>query len=133
MLNEFPDLRLCCDFSHRVNVCERLIEDQEDIIQLCAERCLHLHTRIGYEHGPQVPDPRAPEYSRHREVHEKWWQMVWDAQEKQDLPVTSLSPEFGPPGYLHTLPYTNQPVADLEEICNWQAERMRTLFRERGD
>ena len=47
------------DFSHWVCVCERLIEDQIDIVRQCAERCLHVHARVGYEEGPRSPN-RAP-------------------------------------------------------------------------
>ena len=60
LLTRFPPLKLCCDFSHWVCVCERLIGDQIGIIRQCAKHCLHVHARVGYEQGPQVPDPRAP-------------------------------------------------------------------------
>jgi sugar phosphate isomerase/epimerase len=129
LLRAFKDLKLCCDFSHWVCVCERLLEDQEDIIQQCAEHCLHIHARVGYEEGPQVSDPRAPEYQRQLEAHERWWRMIWDAQHKRGLAETTLTPEFGPPPYLHTLPHTDVPVANLWDICNWQAERQRANFR----
>jgi hypothetical protein len=128
MLARFPGLKLCCDFSHWVCVCERLIEDQAGIIRQCAEHCLHLHARVGYEQGPQVPDPRAPEYRRHLEAHEAWWRLVWAAQEKRGVRVSTLTPEFGPPDYLHTLPYTRAPVSDLAEICDWQALRQAENF-----
>lgn len=128
MLSEFEHLQLCCDLSHWVCVCERLLDNELDIIRLCAERCIHLHTRVGYEEGPQVPDPRAPEYQRHLEAHEQWWQIIWAAQAAQGRKTITVTPEFGPPGYLHTLPYTNVPVADLWEICNWQAHRQAENF-----
>ena len=128
LLTRFPDLKLCCDFSHWVCVCERLIEDQIGIIRQCAGRCLHVHARVGYEQGPQVPDPRAPEYQRHLEAHETWWRLVWDAQAKRGFQVSTLTPEFGPPDYLHTLPYTRVPVSNLEEICDWQAQRQAENF-----
>jgi sugar phosphate isomerase/epimerase len=131
LLGAFPDLRLCCDLSHWVCVCERLIDDQLPIIERCAERCIHLHARVGYEQGPQVPDPRAPEYARHLAAHERWWQLIWDAQEARGDRQTTLTPEYGPPGYLHTLPYTNMPVADLAEVCDWMAQRESALFAAR--
>ncbi|HEU5100525.1 MAG TPA: TIM barrel protein [Roseiflexaceae bacterium] len=128
LLNEFADLKLCCDYSHWVCVAERLLDDQQAIFEQCAERCVHLHARVGYEEGPQVPDPRAPEYQRYLEAHEVWWRAIWQAQRARGLQQTTLTPEFGPPGYLHTLPYTRQPVADLAEICNWQATRQAEQF-----
>jgi hypothetical protein len=131
LLTRFPDLKLCCDFSHWVCVCERLIEDQIGIIRQCADHCLHLHARVGYEQGPQVPDPRAPEYQRHLEAHEAWWRLVWEAQAKRGFRVSTLTPEFGPPDYQHTLPFTRTPVSNLEEICDWQARRQAENFARR--
>ncbi|MEN9936098.1 MAG: hypothetical protein RLZZ387_2677 [Chloroflexota bacterium] len=132
LLARFDRLRLCCDLSHWVCVCERLLDDELEIIRRCAERCIHLHARVGFEEGPQVPDPRAPEYARHLEAHERWWGMIWDAQQARGDAETTLTPEFGPPGYLHTLPYTRMPVADLWQVCNWMAERESEQFTRRA-
>jgi hypothetical protein len=132
LLQQFDRLHLCCDFSHWVCVCERLLDGELDLIQQCAQRCINLHARVGYEQGPQVPDPRAPEYQRHLEAHERWWQIIWEAQAAQGRAVSPLTPEFGPPDYLHTLPYSAMPVADLWEICNWQARRQAARFAKLG-
>jgi sugar phosphate isomerase/epimerase len=128
LLNRFPTLKLCCDFSHWVCVAERLLDDQIKIIRQCAAHCIHVHARVGYEQGPQVPDPRAPEYAPHLAAHEHWWRIIWDAQKRWGDKYSTLTPEFGPPGYMHTLPYTNAPVSNLEEICNWQARRQFENF-----
>jgi hypothetical protein len=128
MIRRFQALKLCCDLSHWVCVCERLLDDQLDLIGECARRCILIHARVGYEQGPQAPDPRAPEYQRHVEAHERWWDMIWDAQAAGGLSFSPLTPEFGPPDYLHTLPYSRMPVADLAEICNWQARRQSERF-----
>jgi sugar phosphate isomerase/epimerase len=131
LLKHYPQLKLSCDFSHWVLISERLLDTEHDIIAQSAERCIHIHARVGYEEGPQVPDPRAPEYERHVAAHERWWGMVWDAQERKGITESSLTPEFGAPDYLHTLPYTRTPVADLWDICNWQADRQRSRFAAR--
>jgi sugar phosphate isomerase/epimerase len=128
LLARYDGLKLCCDFSHWVCVCERLLQDQAGIIRQCASRCLHLHARVGYEQGPQVPDPRAPEYQRQVEAHEGWWRMVWQAQARRGDKVSTLTPEFGPPDYQHTLPYTQAPVSNVAEICDWQAARQTANF-----
>lgn len=129
MLDRFDNLRLCADLSHWVVVAERLLDDQPEIMEQVAKRCIHLHARVGYEHGPQVPDPRAPEYQQHLAAHERWWDIIWATQAAKGVQVSTLTPEFGPPSYLHTLPYTNAPVADLEAICDWQAQRQAERFR----
>ncbi len=128
LLEMFPKLNLCADFSHWVCVCERLLNTEESLLRACAARVIHIHARVGYENGPQVPDPRAPEWSAHLEAHERWWRWIWDAQAQRGATEATLTPEFGPPSYLHTLPYTQAPVADLEQISNWQAERQARNF-----
>jgi len=130
IVERFPDLMLTCDFSHWVCVAERLLEDCGPIIKLAARHGHHLHARVGYEEGPQVSDPRALEWARHLAAHERWWDILWAAQQQRGLAVSTLTPEFGPAPYLHTLPYTQTPVADLADICDWQARRQATRFAE---
>jgi hypothetical protein len=131
LLQAFPDLRLSCDYSHWVCVAERLLPDAGPILELSARHCLHIHARVGYEEGPQVPDPRAPEYAAHLAAHESWWDLVWEAQAARGMQVSTLTPEFGPPPYQHTLPYSGERVGNLNEICDWQAAREAARFRTR--
>lgn len=128
VLEKFPELKVTCDFSHWVCVCERLLPDLGDTIALAASHCHHLHARVGFEEGPQVPDPSAPEYATHLAAHEQWWDVVWASQKQRGMACSTLTPEFGPPPYLHTLPHTNVPVADLGAICDWMAIRQRKRF-----
>jgi hypothetical protein len=65
------------------------------------------------------------------EAHEAWWRLVWKAQAKRGFRVSTLTPEFGPPDYQHTLPFTGAPVSNLEEICDWQARRQAENFARR--
>jgi hypothetical protein len=132
LLEALPDLKLTCDFSHWVCVCERLLPDCESIIRLAARACHHVHARVGYEQGPQVGDPRAPEYARHLAAHEEWWRLIWEMQVQQGFSYSTLTPEFGPPNYQQTAPYSQKPVADVAEICDWMAERQKTRFLEMG-
>lgn len=121
-------LRLCCDLSHWVVVAERLLGDCDAIIRAAADHCVHVHARVGYEQGPQVPDPSAPEYAPHLAAHEQWWDTIWASQRARGMTESTLTPEFGPPGYLHTLPHTNAPVADLWKIVKWMADRQAKRF-----
>lgn len=131
VLEHHPDLKLTCDFSHWVCVAERLLEDCGDIIALAARHCHHLHARVGHEEGPQVSDPRAPEWSRHLAAHEAWWDQIWTAQQSRGMTVSTLTPEFGPAPYLPVLPHTQAPVADLADICDWMARRQAARFAAR--
>ncbi|HEX8339788.1 MAG TPA: TIM barrel protein [Tepidisphaeraceae bacterium] len=130
LLTEHPKLKLCSDFSHWVCVAERLEWDDasESIIRLCAERSIHCHARVGYEQGPQVPDPSAPEYARHVQQHFDWWKQLYAAAKARGDTAFTIAPEYGPPGYLHTLPHTNVPVANLWNVCEWTSAKLREQF-----
>jgi sugar phosphate isomerase/epimerase len=130
LLEKFESIKLCCDFSHWVCVAERNNWDDDDgaILKLCAQRCIHIHARVGYPEGPQVPDPSAPEYAVDLASHESCWDAIWRAQRARGMRYSTVAPEFGPPGYLHTLPHTNVPVADLAKVVEWMARRLKKRF-----
>ena len=130
ILQQLPALRLTCDFSHWCVVCERLIDTESDVLALCAERARHIHARVGYDQGPQVPHPAAPGHRAALEAHERWWTQIWRSQSARGMPVSTMTPEFGPDGYLHCMPFTSIPVADLSQINHWMAEREQQLFAE---
>ena len=106
-----PALKLTLDISHWCNVHESLLQNQEETVQLALSRVGHIHSRIGHEEGPQVNDPRAPEWEAAVKAHLAWWDKVVEYKVKSGETLTVLT-EFGPPNYLPTLPYTNQPLAD---------------------
>jgi len=129
LLEKLPGLKITCDFSHWCVVSERLILDEEPaILALAAKHAFHVQSRVGYAQGPQVPDPRAPEYAKALAAHERWWDTVWQSMAERRVEVTTLTPEFGPDGYLQCEPFTGKPVADLWEINRWTAMRQRERF-----
>ncbi len=125
-IEQLPDLRLTLDISHWCNVHESLLQDQSETVDLALERTEHIHSRVGHPEGPQVNDPRAPEWERAVQAHFAWWDKVVErkAQEGGTLTMTT---EFGPPHYLPAVPYTQQPLAD-----QWGINvHMMQLWRER--
>lgn len=110
-IEKIPSLKLTFDVSHWCNVHESLLADQTETIELALQRVEHIHARIGYAEGPQVNDPRAPEWEAVVKQHFDWWDKVAARKKKNGERLTFLT-EFGPPGYMPTLPYTQQPVAD---------------------
>lgn len=128
ILKRVPELKLTCDLSHWVCVAERLLPDCGEELKAAADHCWHIHARVGYEEGPQVPDPRAPEWAEHLKIHESWWREIWRSQRARGMDRSTLTPEFGPPPYLHSLPFTKQPVSNLAEICDWMALRLRERY-----
>lgn len=135
LLEQFTPLKLCCDFSHWVTVAERIDWDDADpsILTLCAARCIHVHARVGYAEGPQVPDPSAPEYANELDPHERWWDTILQAQASAGEETLTMTPEFGPPMYLHTIPHTNVPVANLALIVRWMAARLQQRYGRQKD
>lgn len=129
LLRQLPALRLTCDFSHWCCVCERLVLDSEpEILALCAEHAYHIHARVGYDQGPQVPHPDAPEYRTSLRAHERWWDVIWSTYVRAGRSVATMTPEFGPDGYLHTTPFQGSPVANLDQVNHWMARRVRENF-----
>ncbi len=125
---ELPALRLTADFSHWCVVCERLMESELDVIEAIAPQVVHIHARVGYDQGPQVPHPAAPAYAGALAAHQRWWEMIWRAQLDAGRAFTTLTPEFGPDGYLHHIPFSEEPVGDLWQINNWMRQHERAHF-----
>lgn len=106
-----PRLRITLDASHWCNVSESLLQEQQETMQLAIERTDHIHARIGHEEGPQVADPRAPEWQTALNAHLAWWDAVVERKREKGETLTFLA-EFGPPHYMPVLPYTGQPLSD---------------------
>lgn len=128
ILEQLPAIKLTCDFSHWCVVCERLIDSELDIIKKVAARAHHIHARVGYDQGPQVPHPAAPEYQTALAAHQAWWSLIWESQQQRGYTTSTMTPEFGPDGYLHEAPFSRQPVADLWLINTWMATEERQHF-----
>lgn len=128
VVEQIPDIQLTCDFSHWCVVCERLVDTEIDIIERIAYNAHHVHARVGYDQGPQVPDPAAPEYREALQAHQNWWEIIWRSQQSRNYQFSTMTPEFGPDGYLHEAPFTREPVADLWQLNTWIASQERQHF-----
>jgi sugar phosphate isomerase/epimerase len=124
--DKIPDLRITFDVSHWCNVSESLLGNQAETMKIAIDRTDHVHARIGHPEGPQVNDPRAPEWKESLEAHLAWWDKIMDIKKKNNQPLTVLT-EFGPADYMPTEPYTRKPLAD-----QWAINvHMKDLLRER--
>ena len=126
-IDELEELRLTLDISHWCNVHESLLADQDEMVNLALSRTEHIHARIGHAEGPQVNDPRAPEWKDAVDAHLKWWDTIVEKKRKEGKVITFLT-EFGPPSYLPTLPFTNQPVSNQWEINVYMMELLRKRY-----
>jgi len=126
-IEKIPSLRLTLDISHWCNVHESYLDDQEETVALALNRTDHIHARVGHPEGPQVSDPRAPEWNTAMQKHFAWWDKVVETKKKQGKRMTFLT-EFGPPDYMPTLPYTRQAVADQWAINVHMMEVLRKRY-----
>ena len=122
-----PDLKLTFDVSHWCNVHESMLGDQKETVDMALERVEHIHARIGHEEGPQVNDPRAPEWEAAVKQHFAWWDKVAERKKRNGERMTILT-EFGPPTYMPTLPYTRQPLADQWAIKVYMMKLLRQRY-----
>ena len=118
-LEKFPEMRITADFSHWVVVTESRLADMDDMLDIASGRTIHVHARVGHEEAAQVSDPRAPEFAEYLELFEGWWDRILRLRRQAGADQATMTPEYGPPNYLPTLPYTRQPVANLWDICRW--------------
>lgn len=128
-----PELRLCADFSHFTTVAESTLQQPgySELMDLAIARTDHIHARVGYEHGPQVPDPRLGRGLKWTERYERWWDRIIEARAAEGRPFLTINPEFGPPAYQPVDPRTGEPLSDIWDVCLWMTERFRSRWKDR--
>lgn len=127
LLERLPDIWLTADFAHWLPVVDRLPYDIMDLFAICAERTGHLHARVGYDKGPQVPDPSDPVWEKYLEVHETWWDICVESANKRGKTL-AITPEYGPFPYLAQMPHSSQPIADVADVVAWARDRLRERY-----
>jgi len=126
---QLPDLKLTLDFSHWCVVCERLMDSEIDVLEALAPQAFHIHARVGYDQGPQVPDPGNPRYQKELESHLAWWHLLWESIRERGGSHLTMTPEFGPDGYQQLDVKTNQPIGDLWQYNQWMGQQLRNKFK----
>ncbi len=126
-MEKIPDLRVTFDVSHWCNVHESLLNDQKETVDMTLQRVDHIHARIGHPEGPQVNDPRAPEWNDALNAHFAWWDAVVEIKNQKGERLTILT-EFGPPDYMPALPYTREPLSDQWAINVYMMNLLRKRY-----
>ncbi|MBO9619836.1 MAG: sugar phosphate isomerase/epimerase [Niabella sp.] len=126
-LEKIPDMKITFDVSHWVCVGESFLEDQPHATTLAIDRTEHLHARVGYSQGPQVPDPRIKEWSAAVAAHLNWWDAIVN-RKKTESGVLTIAPEFGPYPYMVQAPDTGKPLADQWEVNQYMMELLRKRY-----
>lgn len=127
-LEKFPKMKLTLDISHWTNVHESMLGDQKETVNLALSRTYNIHARIGHEEGPQVNEPRAPEWKYTLDQHLAWWDQVVANREAEGAKRITFLTEFGPPNYLPTVPFTNQPLANQWEINEYMLNLIKNRY-----
>ncbi len=109
-----------------------MLDDQMDAVRLAAERTVHLHARVGHEEGPQVPDPRSPQWGAYVDHFEAMWDLIYAAHADRGEPVLTIDPEFGPPNYLWTDPSNGRALADQEAVSTYVRDRLKSRWQSTG-
>ena len=122
-----PQLKLTLDISHWCAVAESLLANQALAVDAALKRTAHIHARIGHEEGPQVSEPRAPEWQRAAEAHFAWWDKVVSMKKAVGERLT-VTTEFGPSNYMWSTPYTRQPLADQWDINVYMMQEFRSRY-----
>lgn len=118
-------LGITADFSHWVCVSEGFLDNFSATMDLAISRAVHIHARVGYHEGPQVPDPRAPEWKDAVNKHMEWWKRIAAQRKLQGAGFMTVTPEFGPPPYMPLIPYTRKPVADQFEVNRYMKDLVK--------
>jgi hypothetical protein len=105
------------------------LDDQRTNVELAMSRADYIHARVGYAEGPQIPDPRASEWQYAVEMHLGLWQEIIKQHKDRGSESLFVTPEFGPPAYMHTAPFTNQPVGDAWEQNVYMKELLASQLK----
>lgn len=124
MCERIENLQLTFDISHWCVVCEGLQETELELIHSLADRARHIHARVGYDQGPQVPDPSQGVYQQDLDMHLALWQN-WFDQGRQSI---SMTPEFGVDGYEYRSLDGLTALVDPVELNAAMQRRLRSRF-----
>jgi sugar phosphate isomerase/epimerase len=124
-----PDLNILADLSHYCVVCEAPCDDPDlnEAIDSLIPRVTHIHARVGYAEGPQVPDVTDPRWQKEINGHVIWWKKAMKSMRNRCIKLITVTPEFLP----H--PYAPPQATSKEDIsrCNaFIAQIVKVAFEE---
>jgi sugar phosphate isomerase/epimerase len=123
-----PQMKITADFSHWVCVTESYLENFEKEILEAVKRADHIHARVGFTEGPQIPDPRNSFWEQNIEFFFILWEQILVHHQTIGSEVFTITPEFGPPPYMWTNLEDNSPVVSQWEINLHMKKLLETKF-----
>ena len=124
-----PEIPVTADFSHWVCVTESMLENFNLVVDDAIKRSRYIHARVGFEQGPQVSDPAAPEWRYALEKFLGWWDKIVAANAESGTLILPVTTEFGPEPYMPKTPFSSDPLADQFKVNCY----MKDLLTQRYD
>ncbi len=128
-----PEVKITADLSHWVCVSENLnLTGFENVVSEAIQKTAYIHARIGFEEGPQISDPRLPEWSKEVSFFLNLWdKMIWHQIDKP-TDFFAITPEFGPPPYMWQMPGTKVPIASQWDINVYMKELLKERYHNKA-
>ncbi len=115
-MTKLPNLKITFDLSHWCNVAESYLDNQQQVVDIAISRAAHIHSRVGFPEGPQITDPRVPEWKEAVEIHLGWWKRIIELNRNAGKQIFTITTEFGPYPYMPILPFTQQPITSQWDV-----------------
>ncbi len=125
-LDRLPELKITLDISHWCVTAESFLQDQKEAVEKAIDATEHLHARVGYTEGPQVPHPSVPEWESALNHHLEWWDQMIEVNKNKEF--FTVTPEFGAPPYMVLHPKTGEPLVDQWEVNVWMMNLLRNRY-----
>ncbi|MGH2645800.1 MAG: sugar phosphate isomerase/epimerase family protein, partial [Chitinophagaceae bacterium] len=123
-----PEMKITADFSHWVCVTESYLKSFNDVLDEAIRKTEHIHARVGFPQGPQIPDPRLPAWQESVQFFLNTWKRIIEYQKSLGTDIFTITPEFGPPPYMWTNLENNEPVRNQWEINGYMKDLLRMII-----
>lgn len=123
-----PGLEITADFSHWVCVTESMLGNFEPVLNEAINRTRHVHARVGYEQGPQVTNPRSPEWAYALNQFLVWWDAIVAINRNKNRKILTFTTEFGPFPYMQMIPFTDIFIANQFDINAYMKELLTERY-----
>ncbi|MGN6341589.1 MAG: sugar phosphate isomerase/epimerase family protein [Ginsengibacter sp.] len=122
-----PEMKITADFSHWVCVTESFLEMFGEELDEAIHKTEHIHARVGFTEGPQIPDPRLPNWQQPVRFFMDIWKKILEYQRSLGTNIFTVTPEFGPPPYMWTNPETSEPITNQWEVNRYMKDLLQSL------
>jgi sugar phosphate isomerase/epimerase len=123
-----PAMRITADFSHWTCVTESFLQNISHIVEEAIKRTKHIHARVGYTQGPQIPDPRLVEWQEPVNFFLNIWRQMIAYQKLNGATFFTITTEFGPPPYMWTDAKNNLPIINQWEVNCFMKDLLLKTF-----